>query len=115
MSSTSKTPNKFYKHPGNSPWNNHLLHIALVGKFEHHHQSNCGNLEMFFNDWDLVFFVESENKLIGLQKEDATPAVFGGKHEDVGFCSVIVKNRFYCCAKKLSLALVIWCTGLRVS
>ena len=51
---------------------------------------------MFFNDWDLVFFVESENKLNGLQKEDAIPAVFGGKHEDVSFfCSIILKNRVH--------------------
>ena len=28
-------------------------------------------------------FLDAENKLIGLRKEDATPAVFGGKHEDV--------------------------------
>ena len=43
----------------------------------------------------LFFFVESENKLIGLQKEDATPAVFGGKHEDVSFCSFISQSDLY--------------------
>ena len=54
MSSTKPVPNKFYRHSGNSPWNNHLLHIALVGK-KLSYLRDFNHFETFFNDCDLVF------------------------------------------------------------